>query len=65
MFQYRLSHGTHYLSIAGDLDALSEEVEKLRRDVIGRIFGVGMSLLQMLLLVGGSLSLAVSSKLFS
>ncbi|GKY98179.1 hypothetical protein MPSEU_000775700 [Mayamaea pseudoterrestris] len=49
----------------GDMDALSEDVEKLRRDVIGRIFGVGMSLLQMLLLVGGSLSLAVSSKLFT
>jgi hypothetical protein len=49
----------------GDLEALSEDVEKLRREVIGRVFGVGMSLLQMLLLVGGSLSLAVSSKLFS
>jgi hypothetical protein len=40
-------------------------VERVRRDVMGRIYGVGMSLLQMLLLVGGSLSLAVSSKLFS
>jgi dephospho-CoA kinase len=49
----------------GDLNALSEEVERVRRDVMGRIYGVGMSLLQMLLLVGGSLSLAVSSKLFS
>ena len=48
----------------GDLESLSEEVERVRRDVMGRIFGVGMSLLQMLLLVGGSLSLAVSSKLF-
>jgi dephospho-CoA kinase len=49
----------------GDLNSLSEEVERVRRDVMGRIYGVGMSLLQMLLLVGGSLSLAVSSKLFS
>jgi dephospho-CoA kinase len=49
----------------GDLNALAEDVERVRRDVMGRIYGVGMSLLQMLLLVGGSLSLAVSSKLFS
>lgn len=49
----------------GDIEALSEEVEKVRREVMGRIYGIGMSLLQMLLLVGGSLSLAVSSKLFS
>ena len=49
----------------GDLEQLSEEVERVRRDVMGRIYGIGMSLLQMLLLVGGSLSLAVSSKLFS
>jgi dephospho-CoA kinase len=49
----------------GDLNSLSEEVERVRRDIMGRVYGVGMSLLQMLLLVGGSLSLAVSSKLFS
>lgn len=49
----------------GDLDELASEVERVRRDVIGRVYGIGMSLLQMLLLVGGSLSLAVSSKLFS
>lgn len=48
-----------------DLEALSTEVERVRRDVMGRMYGIGMSLLQMLLLVGGSLSLAVSSKLFS
>jgi dephospho-CoA kinase len=49
----------------GDMGALAEQVEVVRRDVMGRIYGIGMSLLQMLLLVGGSLSLAVSSKLFS
>jgi dephospho-CoA kinase len=49
----------------GDLGALAEQVEVVRRDVMGRVYGIGMSLLQMLLLVGGSLSLAVSSKLFS
>jgi len=49
----------------GDIDALAEQVERARRDIMGRMYGIGMSLLQMLLLVGGSLSLAVSSKLFS
>lgn len=49
----------------GDLEQLTDQVEQVRRDVMGRIYGIGMSLLQMLLLVGGSLSLAVSSKLFS
>jgi len=48
-----------------DLEGLEQEVEQARREVMGRIYGIGMSLLQMLLLVGGSLSLAVSSKLFS
>jgi len=48
-----------------DLEALAQDVEGVRREVMGRIYGIGMSLLQMLLLVGGSLSLAVSSKLFS
>jgi hypothetical protein len=48
----------------GDVEALALQVEAVRRDVMGRVYGVGMSLLQMLLLVGGSLSLAVSSKLF-
>lgn len=48
----------------GDLDALADQVEEVRRDVMGRVYGIGMSLFQMLLLVGGSLSLAVTSKLF-
>lgn len=48
----------------GDLDALQVKVESTRKEIMGRIYGIGMSLLQMLLLVGGSLSLAVSSKLF-
>lgn len=49
----------------GDMEALSAQVEEVRRDVMGRLYGIGMSLLQMLVLVGGSLSLAVSCKLFS
>ena len=49
----------------GSLSDLAHDVEEVRREVMGRLFGVGMSLLQMLLLVGGSLSLAVSSKLFT
>lgn len=50
---------------SGDLQELANAVETIRRDLMGRAYGIGMSLLQMLLLVGGSLSLAVSSKLFT
>jgi dephospho-CoA kinase len=49
----------------GTMEELEQEVERVRKEVVGRIYGIGMSLLQMLLLVGGSLSLAVSSKLFA
>ena len=48
-----------------DMESLQRQVERVRRDVMGRLYGIGMSLLQMLLLVGGSLSLAVSSRLFA
>ncbi|KAL3922491.1 MAG: hypothetical protein SGILL_002177 [Bacillariaceae sp.] len=50
---------------SGDLDALSEQVEDLRKDLMGRLYGIGMSLLQMLLLIGGSTSIAVSSKFYT
>jgi dephospho-CoA kinase len=49
----------------GSVEDLEQEVERVRKEVVGRLYGIGMSLLQMLLLVGGSLSLAVSSKLFT
>ena len=49
----------------GDLDQLREQVEEARRDVMGRLYGIGMSLLQMLLLIGGSTSIAVSSKFYT
>ena len=49
----------------GDMDDLAKQVEDVRREVMGRIYGVGLSLVQILLLVGGSLSLSISSKLFS
>jgi dephospho-CoA kinase len=49
----------------GTVEELEHEVEMARKEVVGRIYGIGMSLLQMLLLVGGSLSLAVSSKFFA
>mmetsp|Transcript_24292 Transcript_24292/g.57526 ORF Transcript_24292/g.57526 Transcript_24292/m.57526 type:complete len:602 (+) Transcript_24292:102-1907(+) len=49
----------------GDLEELSKQVEDVRRDLMGRIFGIGMSLLQMLLLIGGSTSIAVSSKFYT
>jgi dephospho-CoA kinase len=50
---------------SGSLDELSEQVEEVRRDIMGRLYGIGMSLLQMLLLIGGSTSIAVSSKFYS
>ena len=49
----------------GDLDQLREQVEEARRDIMGRLYGIGMSLLQMLLLIGGSTSIAVSSKFYT
>ena len=49
----------------GDLDLLREQVEEARRDIMGRLYGIGMSLLQMLLLIGGSTSIAVSSKFYT
>eukprot|EP00980_Cylindrotheca_fusiformis_P003394 scaffold756_cov133-Cylindrotheca_fusiformis.AAC.1 len=50
---------------SGNLDELSGQVEEVRRDIMGRLYGIGMSLLQMLLLIGGSTSIAVSSKFYS
>jgi dephospho-CoA kinase len=50
---------------SGSLDELSEQVEEVRQDIMGRLYGIGMSLLQMLLLIGGSTSIAVSSKFYS
>jgi dephospho-CoA kinase len=50
---------------SGSLEELSEQVEEARRDIMGRLYGIGMSLLQMLLLIGGSTSIAVSSKFYT
>lgn len=50
---------------SGSLEELSEQVEEVRKDLMGRLYGIGMSLLQMLLLIGGSTSIAVSSKFYS
>mmetsp|Transcript_13296 Transcript_13296/g.24967 ORF Transcript_13296/g.24967 Transcript_13296/m.24967 type:complete len:486 (-) Transcript_13296:250-1707(-) len=50
---------------SGSLDDLNEQVEEARRDLMGRLYGIGMSLLQMLLLIGGSTSIAVSSKFYT
>ena len=50
---------------SGSIDELTEQVEEVRRDIMGRLYGIGMSLLQMLLLIGGSTSIAVSSKFYS
>ena len=50
---------------SGSFEDLSDQVENVRRDLMGRLYGIGMSLLQMLLLIGGSTSIAVSSKFYS
>lgn len=50
---------------SGTLEDLHAQVENVRRDLMGRLYGIGMSLLQMLLLIGGSTSIAVSSKFYS
>jgi dephospho-CoA kinase len=49
----------------GNLEALNDQVEEVRKDLMGRLYGIGMSLLQMLLLIGGSTSIAVSSKFYT
>jgi dephospho-CoA kinase len=49
----------------GSLLDLSDQVEDVRRELMARIYGIGMSLLQMLLLIGGSTSIAVSSKFYT
>ena len=49
----------------GDLHELRSQVEAVRRDMMGRLYGIGMTLLQMLLLIGGSTSIAVSSKFYN
>ncbi|CAJ1964259.1 unnamed protein product [Cylindrotheca closterium] len=50
---------------SGSLDELKDKVEDVRRDIMRRLFGIGLSLLQVLLLIGGSTSIAISSKFFS
>ena len=50
---------------SGSLHELKDKVEAARRDIMRRLYGIGMSLLQVLLLIGGSTSIAVSSKFFS
>jgi dephospho-CoA kinase len=44
----KVAHADTVVWNTGDLNSLSEEVERVRRDVTRRIDGVGMSLLQML-----------------
>eukprot|EP00934_Nitzschia_sp_Nitz4_P004617 Nitzschia sp. Nitz4//scaffold124_size66437//17060//18175//NITZ4_006106-RA/size66437-processed-gene-0.38-mRNA-1//1//CDS//3329534537//4607//frame0 len=50
---------------SGDFEELKLQVEELRRELMGRCYGIGMSLLQMILLIGGSTSIAVTSKYYS
>ncbi|KAG7363777.1 dephospho-CoA kinase-domain containing protein [Nitzschia inconspicua] len=50
---------------SGSIEDLYGQVEEVRKDLMGRLYGIGMSLLQMLLLIGGSTSIAVSSKFYT
>lgn len=49
----------------GSLEELKEEVERVREEVMHRVYGVGLSLLQLLVIIGGSVPVAVLSKLYS
>lgn len=50
---------------SGTIDELRVKVEDVRGDIMGRLNGIGISLLQMLLLFGGSTSMAASSRFFT
>jgi dephospho-CoA kinase len=49
----------------GSLEDLEQEVERVREEVMHRIYGMGLSLLQLLIIMGGSVPVAVLSKLYS
>jgi dephospho-CoA kinase len=47
------------------VEELEEQVEQIREEMMHRIYGVGLSLLQLLIIIGGSVPVAVLSKLYS
>ena len=49
----------------GSMEDLQDEVERVREQVMHRVYGVGLSLLQLLIIIGGSVPVAVLSKLYS
>jgi dephospho-CoA kinase len=49
----------------GSIEDLEDEVEKVREQIMHRTYGVGLSLLQLLIIIGGSVPVAVLSKLYS
>ena len=49
----------------GSMEELEDEVERVREEVMHRVYGVGLSLLQLLIIIGGSVPVAVLSKLYS
>ena len=49
----------------GSLQDLQEKVEQVRNEIMLRMYGIGMSLLQMLMLIGGSTSIAISCKFYT
>jgi dephospho-CoA kinase len=49
----------------GSLDELYDRVEDVRQELMNRVYGVGLSLLQLLLIMGASVPMAVASKLYT
>ena len=47
------------------MEELEEQVERVREQIMHRVYGVGLSLLQLLIIIGGSVPVAVLSKLYS
>jgi dephospho-CoA kinase len=49
----------------GTLDDLYDRVEKVRQELLNRVHGVGLSLLQLLIIIGASVPVAVMSKMYT
>ena len=48
----------------GSLEELHERVKQVRDEIMNRVYGVGLSLLQLIMIIGGSIPVAILSKLY-
>lgn len=48
----------------GSLEELHERVKQVRDEIMNRVYGVGLSLLQLIMIIGGSIPIAILSKLY-